>query len=164
MRSEPEGPKIGELLQKSPMRVKEVKGDWAYVNLNAWVRKSDLTTVEEQSTKTKTGGASPASELTIQRFSLKHINDGLNPEKMHLTLFLKNNTANTIKSWKAVLVANSDMGFLFREQIQDDSNPILAGQTIEINFNWQSQEEPFFHLINTSSDKLKLDLYQVILQ
>ncbi len=155
------GSKMGELYINSPVTVEKEDGEWVLVSLKSWVKKDGLgVTAVAQPTKTMIGQAS--TELVIESFSTKIVQDGLPEKRVYLTLKLKNKTAQVINAWKALLIAQSGETVYFREQISDDTKSIPAGQSIELNFYWEPSEPPYQHLYNANAESFKLELYQFI--
>lgn len=161
MTSGPGGGKMGELYINSPVVVEEIRGNWARVTLQTWIKKDGLAKSEVGS-KTPTNTSKASSELVIEKFSIDKAREGVPKGRIYLTLKLKNNSPKKIQSWKALLVAQSGSEVLFREQLADNTKPMEVGGTTELDFYWTPREEPFKHLSDTSPEKLKLEFYQVV--
>ena len=164
MHWEPGGPKMGDLYINTPVIVERTQGDWALIRLQTWVSKDALGKKEEVNKASPVAGNPSLAILSIEKFSLEPIKEGGRVKRVYLNLTLKNNSPNTIKSWRGLLVGQSESNVLFREQIADNTKTIEAGKTGDLRFFWQPNEEPFSHLVETPLEKLKLELYKVVLE
>ena len=152
------GGKMGEVYINSPVEVVKEEGDWAQVNIKAWVRKDGLSGAIK---KTKTSVSVPSSELIIKSYSTKIAEEGLPEKRVYLALKLKNDTKEPIKNWSALLVATVKGKVAFRETISDDSKSIAPGKEIEVNFYWEPSEKPFSYLETATPKGTTLELYKV---
>ncbi len=159
----PGGGKMGELYINSPVVVEEIRGNWAHVTVQTWIKKDGLGKSETTS-QTPTNTSKASTELVIEKFSIDKAREGVSKGRIYLTLTLKNNSPKKINSWKALLVAQAGSEVLFREQLADNTKPIEVGSTTELEFFWTPREEPFSHLSDTVPEKLKLEFYQVVLE
>ena len=152
------GGKMGEVYINSPVEVVKEDGDWAQVNIKAWVRKDGLSGAIK---KTKTSVSVSSSELIINSYSTKIAEEGLPEKRVYLALKLKNNTKGPIKNWSALLVATVKNKVAFRETISDHSKSIAPGKEIEVNFYWEPSEKPFSYLETATPEGTILKLYKV---
>jgi len=153
----PSGRKMGELYINSPVKLLEEKNGWAKVSVETWIRSNALT--EKKKKKRKAGASS--KDLKILSYKTRIVSDGLPAKRLYVTLKLKNTTKKLISSWNSLLVGQQGGKVFFREPIADDTKPIKAGESSEINFYWEDGEKPFNTLFGVKPSEVQLNLYKL---
>lgn len=160
----PAGRKTGELYINTPVTVKEEEGGWVRVVVEGWVRETSVGE-KKQTSKKDASRRGKSTQLVVTNYSLKKVHEGLQFPRVYITLTLKNNSSRTVKSWKAMLVAQSKRGkVLFREMISDRKKEILPQGTQDVIFYWDSREKPYRTLTSGQAKALELGLYRVELK
>lgn len=156
----PGGSKKGELYLNTGVIVTEERGDWVKVTVHGWVRKDSLKSRPEAGTSSLRTVNEPS--LEVLDYSVREVKEGLSEPRLYLSLQLKNASAEPVRRWKGLLVAQSPEGtVLFRQAVSDENTQIPAEGEASVNFYWVASEEPYTILRGATPDTLKLQLFKV---
>jgi len=156
LRLDPGGAELALAHGGSPVKVKEVRGDWSKVSVEGWVRNDQLKSSQAQKTG---GGGSSGAAVSLVDYTFEELSKSITGTKraVKLTLTLRNDSAKPITRWKGMMLVQDrliqgQLGEVILRVPVSDEKAIPAGGSFTSEYFW-TEDKSTFQIFSTRTKK-----------